>query len=44
MTETHYIRPGLVSETKRAQAQAELLGPETISDIPFPAAARIRNG
>jgi integrase len=44
MTETHYIRPGLVSEKRRAQAQAELLGLETVSDIPFPATARVQNG
>jgi integrase len=44
MTETHYIRPGLVSETTRARAQAELLSSETISAVPFPPLAGERNG
>ena len=44
MTEAHYIRPGLVSETTRARAQAELLGPDTISEVSFPALGRGDNG
>jgi integrase len=44
MTETHYIRPGLVSETTRAQAQAELLSLDTKSVVPFPARTEERNG